>query len=148
MKSSATWFYFFPSFNICHMASKLSLYRESCFVLTILQNCFVPSAGHCLYLNMNTELYLHRFPRVYFLWIWCFERNNDQNCRTTWSCGTNPWHPLKRARLNCRGVWPMQAVKQPVTLESFNNWEALTMELLLFSDELWLIISVALLILL
>ena len=40
----------------------------------------------------------------------------------------------------------MQAVKQPVTLESFDYREALKM--LLLSDELWLIISVALLILL
>ena len=40
----------------------------------------------------------------------------------------------------------MQAVKQPVTLKSFYHQEALKM--LLLSDELWLIISVALLILL
>ena len=41
---------------------------------------------------------------------------------------------------------PMQAVKQPVTLESFDHLEAL--KVLLLSDKLWLIISVALLILL
>ena len=41
---------------------------------------------------------------------------------------------------------PVQAVKQSVTLESFNHWEASKM--LLLSDELWQIISVALLILL
>ena len=35
----------------------------------------------------------------------------------------------------------MQAVKQPVTLESFNHQEALKM--LLLSDELWLILYVA-----
>ena len=40
----------------------------------------------------------------------------------------------------------MQAVKQPVTLESFDHLEAL--KVLLLSDKLWLIISVALLILL
>ena len=40
----------------------------------------------------------------------------------------------------------MQAVKQPVTLESFNHQEAL--KIILLSDELWWIISVALLILL
>ena len=37
----------------------------------------------------------------------------------------------------------MQAVKQPVTLESFGHWEAL--KIIILSDELWLIISVALL---
>ena len=37
----------------------------------------------------------------------------------------------------------MQALKQPVTLESFNHGEALKM---LLSDKLWLIIFVALLI--
>ena len=41
---------------------------------------------------------------------------------------------------------PMQAVKQPITFESFDHREALKMFLL--SDELWLIISVALLVLL
>ena len=40
----------------------------------------------------------------------------------------------------------MQAVKQLVTLESFNHRDALKM--LLLSDELWLIISAALFILL
>ena len=40
----------------------------------------------------------------------------------------------------------MQVEKQPVTLESFDHREALKMFLL--SDELWLIISVTLLILL
>ena len=40
----------------------------------------------------------------------------------------------------------MQAVKQPVTLESFNHQEAL--KIILLSDKLWWIISVALLILL
>ena len=39
----------------------------------------------------------------------------------------------------------MQTVKQPVTLESFDHRQALKM--LLLSDEQWLIISVALLIL-
>ena len=37
----------------------------------------------------------------------------------------------------------MQAVKQPVTFESFDHQEVLKM--LLPSDELWLIISIALL---
>ena len=41
---------------------------------------------------------------------------------------------------------PMQAVKQAVTLESFDHQEPLKM--LFLSDKLWLIISVALLILL
>ena len=41
---------------------------------------------------------------------------------------------------------PVLVVKQPVTLESFGHREALKM--LLLSDKLWLIISVALLILL
>ena len=44
------------------------------------------------------------------------------------------------------GCAPMQDVKQPVTLESFDHQEALKM--LLLSEELWLTISVAPLILL
>ena len=40
----------------------------------------------------------------------------------------------------------MQAMKQPLTLDGLDHREALKM--LLLSDELWLIISVALLILL
>ena len=30
--------------------------------------------------------------------LMCFERNADWNGRTIWSCATNLWHPLKRAR--------------------------------------------------
>ena len=86
-----------------------------------------------------------------------FEGNDDWNGRTIWSCATSSWHYLKRARSKPNWIAlynstvgesaPMQTVKQPVTLESFNHWE--TLKMLLLSDvELWQIISVALLILL
>ena len=57
--------------------------------------------------------------------------NNDWNNRTIWSCATSPWYPLKRARpksklghiiqLNPGECRPVQAVKQPVTFESFDE---------------------------
>ena len=46
------------------------------------------------------------------------------------------------SNLTVRECVPMQAVKQPVTLDSFNHWQAL--KTLLFSDKLWLVISKAL----
>ena len=81
----------------------------------------------------------------------CFEENDDQNGKTIWSCAISPSQCLKKVRpnsklnhiiqLNCRerggGCAPMQMVQQPVTLDNFD-----------LSDELWLIISVALIILL
>ena len=64
--------------------------------------------------------------------------------------------PSKKARPNskqehviqliCKECTPLQAVKQPVTLESFDHQEAL--KILLLSDELWLIISVSVILLL
>ena len=57
MKSYASWFLFVLSSNIQHMASKSSLYKESCILLAILWNCFASSAGRLLCLNMNAELY-------------------------------------------------------------------------------------------
>ena len=64
--------------------------------------------------------------------------------------------PKKKARPNskrehiiqliCKECTPLQAVKQPVTLESFDQQQAL--KILLLSDELWLIISVSVILLL
>ena len=61
----------------------------------------------------------------------CFEGNNDQNGGTIWSCASSLWHPLKKARPKSKPdcviqstageCVPMQAVKQPVTLESFDH---------------------------
>ena len=77
----------------------------------------------------------------------CLKGNDDQNNGTIWSCNTSPWQPLKRARpkskLDCisnstvEECAAKQAVKQPITFESFDHWEALKM--LFLSDELWLI---------
>ena len=81
----------------------------------------------------------------------CFDGNNDQNNATVWSCATSPLHLLKRAspkskpdlaiQLNCR-----DCTLAGITLESFDHQEAL--KVLLLSDELCLIMYLALLILL
>ena len=49
-------------------------------------------------------------------------------------------------QLSCGGVDTYARCEKPVTLETFDHWEIL--KRLFFSDDLWLIISVALLILL
>ena len=83
--------------------------------------------------------------------LMCFERNADWNGRTIWSCATNLWHPLKRARpvlhypTQLRGSGHLCKVWKTSNIGDF--WPLRNIKKAFFSVDLWLIISVALLIL-